>query len=121
MIKDAYIAIKTSDQNVEIGTNRLQKYSRFRVSSEREQFAPCVETAAGKQLPFCEEIPRSLFWARNKLNELPEECFEFSFALIGKSTMAFLTGQSWSVLKSWYTGGDPQQGFGAVLQINLLR
>ena len=69
----------------------------------------------------CEEIPRSLFWARNKLNELPEECFEFSFALIGKSTMAFLTGQSWSVLKSWYTGGDPQQGFGAVLQINLLR
>ena len=26
MIKDAYIAIKTSDQNVEIGTNRLQKY-----------------------------------------------------------------------------------------------
>lgn len=56
MIKDAYIAIKTSDQNVEIGTNRLQKYSRFRVSSEREQFAPCVETAAGKQLP-CEQRP----------------------------------------------------------------
>ena len=53
MIKEAYIAIKTSDQNVEIfGTNRLQKYSRFRVSSEREQFPPCVETATGKQLPF---------------------------------------------------------------------
>ena len=26
-------------------------------------------------------------------------------------TMAFLTGQSWRVLKSWYTGGDPEQGF----------
>ena len=36
IIKEAYIAIQTSDQNVEIfGTNRLQKYSRFRVSSER--------------------------------------------------------------------------------------
>ena len=23
----------------------------------------------------------------------------------------FLTGQSWHVLKSWYTGGDPQPGF----------
>lgn len=36
----------------------------------------------------CEEIPRSLFWARNTLNELPEERFEFPFTLIGKSTMA---------------------------------
>ena len=50
-MKDAYIAIKASDQIVEIGTRRLQKYSHFRVSSEREQFAPCVETGAGKQLP----------------------------------------------------------------------
>ena len=26
--------------------------------------------------------------------------------------MAFLTGQSWCVLKSGYTGGDPGEGFG---------
>ena len=25
--------------------------------------------------------------------------------------MAFLLGQSWRVLKSWYTGGGPEQGF----------
>ena len=25
--------------------------------------------------------------------------------------MAFLTGQSWHILKSWYTGGDLEQGF----------
>ena len=25
--------------------------------------------------------------------------------------MVFLTGQSWRELKSWYTGGDPDQGF----------
>ena len=25
--------------------------------------------------------------------------------------MSFLTGQSCCVLKSWYTGGDPEQGF----------
>ena len=38
-------------------------------------------------------------------------CFEFPFNLIGKSTTAFLTGQSWHVLKSLYSGGDPDQGF----------
>jgi len=37
--------------------------------------------------------------------------FEFPFNLIGKSTMAYLTGQSRLVLKSWHTGGDPEQGF----------
>ena len=37
--------------------------------------------------------------------------FEFPFKLIGKSTTAFLTGQSRRVLKSWDTGGDPEQGF----------
>ena len=36
---------------------------------------------------------------------------EFPFNLIGKLTMALLTGQSWQVLKSWYTGGGPEQGF----------
>ena len=37
--------------------------------------------------------------------------FKFPFNLIGKSTMAFLTGQSCHVLKSWYTGWDLEQGF----------
>ena len=36
----------------------------------------------------------SLFWAPNRLNELPEMCFKFPSNLIGKSTMAFLTVQS---------------------------
>ena len=39
----------------------------------------------------------SLFWARNRLNELPEMCFKFPSNLTGKSTMAFLTVQSWHV------------------------
>ena len=37
--------------------------------------------------------------------------FEFPFNLIGKLTMAFLTGQPWCVLKSWNTGGGREQGF----------
>ena len=53
----------------------------------------------------CEATPRSLFWALKGLNEFPEVCFEFPFILIGKSTMAFLTGQSLQLLKSWYTCG----------------
>ena len=36
---------------------------------------------------------------------------KFSFNLIRKSTMAFLTGQSWRALKSGYTCGGPEQGF----------
>ena len=47
-------------------------------------------------------------------NELLEGHFEFPFILIGKSTMAFLTGQSWHVLKSWYTAGSPNKSFGTV-------
>ena len=35
--------------------------------------------------------------------------FEFPFNLIGKSTIAFLAGQSRCVLKPWYTSG-PEQG-----------
>ena len=59
----------------------------------------------------CKVVLKSLFWALNGLKELPEMSFKFPFNLIGKSTMAFLTGQSWHVLKSWYTGGGVEQGF----------
>ena len=46
---------------------------------------------------------------------------EFPFNLIGKSTMAFLTGQSWRIPKSWYTGGAQNKDFGAVSQTDLTR
>ena len=62
----------------------------------------------------CEAAQRSLFWTPNGLNELPEVRFEFPFNLIGdhdKQNKAFLTGQSWRVLKSGYTAGSPEQGF----------
>ena len=60
-----------------------------------------------------------MFWARH--NELTEVRFDFPFNLIGKLTMAFLTGQSWHVLKSWYTGGGPEKDFGAGAQTELTR
>ena len=54
------------------------------------------------------------------LDELPEVHFEFLFMLIGKSTKGFSTGQSLLVLKSWYTGGAPQnEDFGADSQTDL--
>ena len=52
----------------------------------------------------CEEEPISMFWAPDGLNELKEQRFEFPFILIGKSTMELLIGQSWRVVKPWYTG-----------------
>ena len=39
-------------------------------------------------------VLRGIFWAPNRLNEFPEVRFRFPFVLIGKLTMAFLTGQS---------------------------
>ena len=59
----------------------------------------------------CEAAPGYLFWASNGLNKLPKMRLEFPFILIGKSSMSLLTGHSCRVLKSWYTGGDPEQGF----------
>ena len=53
----------------------------------------------------------SMFWAPNEVNELLQERFEFPFILKGKSTMAFLTGQTWCVLKYWFTSGSLEQGF----------
>ena len=35
----------------------------------------------------------------------------WAIILFGKSTMAFFTGQSWRLLKSWYKAGSPEQGF----------
>ena len=67
----------------------------------------------------CEAVPKSLFRAPNRLNELPQMSFEFPFILIGKSTMAFLIQQSRHVLKSWYTGGA--QNNSMVSQTDLTR
>ena len=47
--------------------------------------------------------------------------FEFSFILIGKSTMTFSTGQSWRLLKSWYTGDGPEQRFRRCFADGLIR
>ena len=60
----------------------------------------------------CEVATRSVFCEPNRLNDLQEVRFEFPFNLIGKSTMAFLSGQSWRVLKSWYTGAGGGEGGG---------
>ena len=60
-------------------------------------------------------VLRYIFWAPNRLDELLEVRFKFPFMLIGKLTMAFLTGQSLStytcILKSSYTGWCLEQGF----------
>ena len=56
-------------------------------------------------------MPISLLWAPCGLNKLLEACFELPFNLTGKMTMAFLTGQSWCMLKSRDTVGGPERGF----------
>ena len=57
-----------------------------------------------------------MFWVLNGLNKVPEVRFEFPFIVIGISTMAFLTGQSWHILKFWYTGGAQNKDIGAISQ-----
>ena len=65
-----------------------------------------------------EAAPRSSFWDPNGLNKFLEVCFAFPFSLIGKSTMAFSTGQSWCVqcqilVHRW---GPENKDFSALLQ-----
>ena len=84
------------------GSKRVKYCSMFSLSRRR------IQTPVSN---VCNAAPISLFWTSNRLNELPEMLFRFPFNLIGKSTMAFLTVQSWRVLKSWSTGGGPEQGF----------
>lgn len=55
--------------------------------------------------------PISLFWGPDKLSELPEVCFKFSFILVCNLTIVFITGQPLHMLKSWHTGGGREQGF----------
>ena len=62
----------------------------------------------------CEEEPISLFWAPSGLHELP-------FILIGKLTIAFLTGRLWRVVTSWYTDRAQNKDFDAVSQMDLTR
>ena len=66
---------------------------------------------ADVNLPTAQQRRDPCFLVLHRLKGLPEMRFKFPFNLIGKSTMAFLTGQSCHVLKSWYTGGDLEQGF----------
>ena len=47
-----------------------------------------------------------------------QQCLPKSpFILIGKSRMAFSTGQSWCLSKSWYTGGGQNKNFGTVSSV----
>ena len=57
----------------------------------------------------------------NRRNELLGMGFEFPLNLIGKSTLAFLKGESWRALKSWYTGGAHNKDFCVVSQTDLTR
>ena len=61
----------------------------------------------------------------NRRNELLGMGFEFPFNLIGKSTLAFLKGESWRVLKSWYARNKsslpgPEVNLIKLLQVKLL-
>ena len=81
-------------------------------------------SATESQTFFCAKSPQRQRARRNRCfhrlcsaqptNKLLEGHFEFPFILIGKLTMAFSTGQSWHVLKSWYTAGSPNKNFGNV-------
>ena len=52
-----------------------------------------------------------MIWTSIEINKFLEVHFEFPFELIDQSNYAFLTGQSWQVLKSCHTARGPEQGF----------
>ena len=70
-------------------------------------------------------VPRYIFWAPNSLDELLEVRFKFPFVLIGKSAMAFLTGQSLGTYTCTQNPGTQvaasNKDFSAVSQMDLTR
>ena len=70
---------------------------------------------------FCKAAPLSLFWAPSGLKELQEEHFKFPFILIDKLITAFLTGQSWQLLKTCYISGGPYKDFATVSKMDFTR
>ena len=75
----------------------------------------------------CETAPRSykLFRVPNGLKKLPKRgqkgVSNFPSSWVCKTTMAFLTDQSWHVLKSGYTGGGTEnKDFSTGLQKDLI-
>ena len=52
-----------------------------------------------------------MFWGPQRTQRITGNAFRVSYNLIGKLTMGILTSQSWRVLKSWYTGGNPENEF----------
>ena len=63
----------------------------------------------------------SLFWASNGqriTGDLACRCFLQPDWQINNG---IVTGQQWRLLKSWYTGGGPEQGLGTVSQSDLTR
>lgn len=63
----------------------------------------------------------TLLWALNRLNKLPQECFEFPFIWIGKCTMAFLTGYHSAYSNPVTQLRDQNKDFGTVWQTDLTR
>ena len=75
-------------------------------------------------------MPISLFSVPNRLNKLPEVCFEFSPISIGKSTIEMAnhihisTGQSYRIASTQilvHRWGGQNEDFGAVSQMDLTR
>ena len=51
------------------------------------------------------------FSGPQQIQQITGSAFQISFHPDGKSTKAFLTSQSWCILKSWYPDGGSEQGF----------
>ena len=96
---------------MQVWPNVSPLFSLWNIKRETRENPHVMESVSN----FCEASLIFLFWAPNGLNELSEVRFEFPFIFFGKSTMTFLKAQSWGVLKFWYTGGDPEQGFQSAL------
>ena len=91
------------------------------VFSKRRHRGLCRRLKLTPVSDVCEAEAISLLLAPSGLSELPKVRFEFLFNLIGKLTMAHLTGQSWRVIKSYYTGVGPEEGYRHCCADGLLR
>lgn len=90
--------ITVTSLSTEYGLEKPQSQKSFNSSFLVRVCRRCNVTLIGN---LCEAVLRFLYWAPNELNKLLEVSFKIPFNLIGKSTMAVLTGLSLHILKSW--------------------
>ena len=91
---------------------RSERIGRFREKDARHHSPSLLRRSSLTAVSnVCEAAPRLWFWAPTDSTNY-RKCVSNFLQPDWQISNGFLTGHSWRLLKSWYTGRSPEQGFG---------